>query len=75
MNAESTKTELDRALLLLRISLANALTVTDMIRTLRPGGNHLLPHFYAELSTLQHIVRRARAVLRRYLPPEGVHHE
>jgi hypothetical protein len=71
MNAEPTKTELDRALLQLRISLANTLTVTDMIRTLRPGGDHLLPHLYSELQTLLRVERRARAMLRRYVPPEG----
>jgi hypothetical protein len=71
MNAEATKPQLDRALLQLRISLANTLTVTDMIRALRPGGDHLLPHLYAELRTLLRVERRARAVLRRYLPPEG----
>lgn len=70
MNAEPTKTELDQALLQLRISLANALTVTDMIRTLRPGGDHLLPHLYAELQTLLRVERRARAMLRRYVRPE-----
>ena len=69
MNVEPTKPPLDRTLLQLRISLANTLTVTDMIRALRPGGDHLLPHLYAELQTLQRVVGRARAVLRRYLPP------
>jgi hypothetical protein len=71
MNVGPTKPPLDRALLQLRISLANTLTVTDMIRALRPGGDHLLPHLYAELRTLLRVERRARAVLRRYLPPEG----
>jgi hypothetical protein len=70
MNVEPTKPPLDRALLQLRISLANILTVTDMIRALRPGGDHLLPHLYAELQTLMRVERRARAVLRRYLPPD-----
>ena len=69
MNVEPTKPPLDRTLLQLRISLANTLTVTDMIRVLRPGGDHLLPHLYAELQTLLRVERRARAVLRRYLPP------
>jgi hypothetical protein len=41
-----------------------------MIRALRPGGDHLLPHLYAELQTLLRVERRARAVLRRYLPPD-----
>jgi hypothetical protein len=70
MNAEQTKPPLDRTILQLRIALANALTVTDMIRALRPGGDHLLPHLYNELRTLQRVERRTRAVLRRYLPPE-----
>jgi hypothetical protein len=70
MSAEPTKPPLDRALLQLRISLANTLTVTDMIRALRPGGDHLLPHLYAELRTLLQVERRARAVLRRYLSPD-----
>ena len=70
MNVEPTKPPLDRTLLQLRISLANTLTVTDMIRALRPGGDHLLPHLYAELQTLLRVERRARAVLRRYLPPD-----
>jgi hypothetical protein len=38
MSAEPTEPQLDRALLQLRIVLANALTVTDAIRALRPGG-------------------------------------
>jgi hypothetical protein len=72
MNTEPTTPPLDRALLQLRISLANTLTVTDMIRTLRPGGDHLLPHLYSELQTLLRVERRARAMLRRYItPPEG----
>ena len=71
MNAEPIKPPLDQALLQLRIVLANALTVADAIRALRPRGDHLLPNLYTELSTLQHVVRRTRAVLRRYLPPEG----
>jgi hypothetical protein len=71
MTAERPEPPLDRALLQLRISLANTLTVTDMIRALRPGGDHLLPHLYNELQTLQRVGGRARAVLRRYLPPEG----
>jgi hypothetical protein len=71
MNTEPTETELDQALLQLRISLANTLTVTDMIRTLRPGGDHLLPHLYNELQTLLRVERRARAMLRRYVTPEG----
>ena len=70
MNVEPTKPPLDRTLLQLRISLANTLTVTDMIRALRPGGDHLLPHLYAELQTLLRVERRARAVLRQYLPPD-----
>jgi hypothetical protein len=70
MNAEPTEPPLDRALLQLRITLANALTVTDAIRSLRPRGEHLLPNLYTELSTLQRVARRARAVLRRYVPPE-----
>jgi len=69
MNTEPTETELDRALLQLRISLANTLTVTDMICTLRPGGDHLLPHLYSELQTLLRVERRARAMLRRYVTP------
>jgi hypothetical protein len=71
MNAEPITPELDRTLLQLRISLANALTVTDAIRALRPRGDHLMPNLYTELGTLQRVVGRARAVLRRYLPPEG----
>ena len=71
MNAEPTEPPLDHALLQLRIVLANALTVTDAIRALRLRGDHLLPSLYTELSTLQHVVRHTRAVLRRYLPPEG----
>jgi hypothetical protein len=71
MNAESTESPLDRALLDLRIALASSLTVLDVIRTLRPRGDPLLPHLYTELQTLQRVARRARAVLRRYLPPEG----
>jgi hypothetical protein len=71
MTAERPEPPLDRALLQLRISLANTLIVTDMIRALRPGGDHLLPHLYNELQTLQRVGGRARAVLRRYLPPEG----
>jgi hypothetical protein len=70
MNAEQTEPPLDHALLQLRIVLANALTVTDAIRTLRPRGDHLMPSLYTELQTLQHVVQRARAVLRRYLPPD-----
>jgi hypothetical protein len=70
MNAEPTELQLDRALLQLRITLANALTVTDAIRALRPRGDHLLPNLYTELRTLQRVARRARAVLRRYVPPE-----
>ena len=70
MNAEPTMPELDRALLQLRITLANALTVTDAIRALRPRGDHLLPNLYTELRTLQRVVSRARAVMRRYLPPD-----
>jgi len=70
MNAERPEPPLDRALLQLRISLANTLTVTDMIRTLRPGGDHLLPHLYSELQTLLRVERRARAMLRRYVAPE-----
>ncbi len=70
MNAEPTEPPLDRTLLQLRITLANALTVTDAIRALRPRGDHLLPHLYTELRTLLRVERRARAVLRRYIPPE-----
>ena len=70
MNAEPTMPELDRVLLQLRITLANALTVTDAIRALRPRGDYLMPNLYTELSTLQRVVGRARAVMRRYLPPE-----
>ena len=70
MNTEPTTPELDRALLQLRISLANALTVTDAIRALRPRGDYLLPNLYTELSTLQRTVQHARSMLRRYLPPE-----
>jgi hypothetical protein len=76
MSAGSTETPLDHALLQRRISLANALTVADAIRALRPRGNHLMPNLYTELGTLPRVVGRARAVLRRYLPPEGgAHHE
>jgi hypothetical protein len=71
MNTEPTETELDRSLLQLRISLASTLTVLDVIRTRRPQGDALLPHLYAELLALMRVERRARAVLRRYLPPEG----
>ena len=53
MNVEPTDRPLDRALLQLRTALANALTVTDATRTLRPRENHLLPNLYTELSTLQ----------------------
>jgi hypothetical protein len=70
MNAEPITPELDRVLLQLRISLANALTVTDASRALRPRGDHLLPNLYTELRTLQRVVGRARAVMRRYLPPD-----
>jgi len=70
MNTEQTKPPLDRALLQLRIVLANALTVTDAICALRPRGDHLLPSLYTELQTLQRVVGRTRTVLRRYLPPE-----
>jgi hypothetical protein len=70
MNTEPTETELDRILLQLRISLASTLTVLDVIRTLRPRGDALLPHLYTELLALMRVERRARAVLRRYLPPE-----
>jgi hypothetical protein len=69
MNTEPTETELDRSLLQLRIALASTLTVLDVIRTLRPRGDALLPHLYTELQTLLRVERRARAVLRRYLPP------
>ena len=55
MTAERPEPPLDRALLQLRISLANTLIVTDMIRALRPGGDHLLPHLYNELQTLQRV--------------------
>jgi hypothetical protein len=41
MNAEPITPELDRVLLQLRISLANALTVTDASRALLPRGDHL----------------------------------
>ena len=75
MRAEPTEPPLDHAFFQLRIALANALTVTDAIRAIRPRGNHLLPHLYTELGTLQRVVKRARAVLRRYLPPEGSAHE
>jgi hypothetical protein len=71
MNAEQTEPPLDRVLLQLRIALANALTVTDAIRAVRPQGDHLLPHLYTELRTLQRVEQRARAVLRRYIPLEG----
>jgi hypothetical protein len=71
MNAEPTETALDHTLLQLRIALANALTVTDAIRALQPRSDHLLPNLYTELGTLQHVVQHVRAVLRRYLPPEG----
>jgi hypothetical protein len=71
MNADPTDRPLDSALLQLRIALANALTVTDAIRALRPRDHHLLPNLYAELSTLQRVVGRARAVLRRHIPPRG----
>jgi len=70
MNGEPTELPLDHALLQLRITLANALTVTDAIRSLRPGGNHLFPHLHTELQTLHRVARHARAVLRRYVPPE-----
>ena len=69
MNTEPTEPPLDRTLLRLRIALANALTVTDAIRALRPKGDHLLPYLYTELQTLLHVERRARTVLRRYVPP------
>jgi hypothetical protein len=71
MNTEPTTPELDRALLQLRMTLANALTVTDAIRALRPRGDHLMPSLYSELGTLQRVVQHARSMLRRYLPPEG----
>jgi hypothetical protein len=71
MNAEQTEPPLDHALLQLRITLANALTITDAIRAIRPKGDHLLPHLYTELRTLQRVVGHARAVLRRYIPPAG----
>jgi hypothetical protein len=70
MNAEPSEPQLDRVLLQLRIALANTLTVTDAIRDLQSKGNHLLPHLYTELATLQRAGRRARAVMRRYLPPD-----
>jgi hypothetical protein len=70
MNAEPTEPPLDQALLQLRIALASCLTILDVVRTLRPRGDALLPHLYSELGTAQQTVRRARAMLRRYLPPE-----
>ena len=69
MNTEPTEPQFDRALLQLRIALANALIVTDAIRALRPQGDHLLPYLYNELQTLLRVERHARAVLRRYIPP------
>jgi hypothetical protein len=71
MNTEPTMPELDRILFQLRISLASMLTVLAVIRTLRPRGDALLPYLYTELETVQRAARWARAVLRRYLPPEG----
>jgi hypothetical protein len=69
MNIEPTTPELDRALLQLRIALASTLTILDAIRTLQSRGHPLLPHLHHELQTLQRVERRARAVMRRYLPP------
>jgi hypothetical protein len=71
MNTEPSTPELDRILLDLRIALASTLTIVDVVRTLRPRGHALLPHLYGELQTLLRVERRARTVLRRYLPPEG----
>jgi hypothetical protein len=70
VNAERPEPPLDRTLLQLRISLANTLTVTEMIRPLRPGGDHLLPHLYRAFQPLLRVERRARAILRRYVAPE-----
>jgi hypothetical protein len=70
MNTKPTETPLDRVLLDLRSALASTLTIVGVLRTLRPRGDALLPHLYGELQTLLRVERRARAVLRRYVPPE-----
>jgi hypothetical protein len=46
-------------------------TEPEIDRALRPKGDHLLPTLYTELQTLQRVAGRARAVLRRYIPPAG----
>jgi hypothetical protein len=73
MNVEPTAGLLDRHLWELRDTFADTLIILDVIRDLgtRPEAARLLPHLYVQLTTVQQVVRRARRVLRRYVPREG----
>jgi fructose 1,6-bisphosphatase len=60
-----TDYQLNHTLLELREVLADALTMTDIIRQIGPAGDHLLPNLRRELGTLQVVVRRVRRLLPR----------
>jgi hypothetical protein len=72
MNAKSPNQLLDQFLLELRQTLADTFIVADIIHELGPSpeATRLLPSLYAQLGTLQRIVRRVRSVLKRYVPRE-----
>jgi hypothetical protein len=75
MNVEPTNGLLDRHLWELRETFADTMIIIDVIRDLgpRPEAARLLPQLYIQLATVQQVVRRARRVLTRYVPPEGRH--
>jgi hypothetical protein len=69
MAVEPSDQPLDRCLFEPRETLGDTLIITDVIRELRPSpeaARHV-PNLYAQLGTLQRIVRRARRLLIRHI--------
>jgi predicted ATPase len=69
MAVEPSDQPFDRCLFELRETLGDTLIITDVIRELRPSpdATRHVPNLYAQLGTLQHIVRRARRLLIRHI--------
>lgn len=69
MAVEPPDQPLDRSLFELREILGDTLIIIDIIRELRPSSEATrhMPNLYAQLGTLQRIVRRARRGLIRHI--------